>query len=99
MHPAADIKQNCQVGFKASDGKLGVQDADVGGKLADSKSTSGGVLCTFGGNTCVPCSDILDAQVGVVDMIRSFKDVELSGWSCAVTTLSSEVIKIPRACL
>ena len=25
-------------------------------------------------------------------MIRSFKDVELSGWSCAVTTLSSEVI-------
>ena len=29
-------------------------------------------------------------------MIRSFKDVELSGWSCAVTTLSSEVIKLHK---
>ena len=67
MHPAAECKQYCHVGFKASDCNLGFQDADVARKLADSKSTSGGVLCTFGSNTRVPCSNLFDAQVGVVD--------------------------------
>ena len=54
MHHTTDYRQYCHVGNKAIDGKLGLtQDADVGGNLTDSKSTSGGVLCIFGSHTCV----------------------------------------------
>ena len=43
------------VGNTASQSKFGLfQDADFAGDLADSRSTSGGVLCIFGSHTFVP---------------------------------------------
>ena len=42
-------RQHCHVGNTASPRKLGMfQGADFAGDMADSKSTSGGVLCIFG---------------------------------------------------
>ena len=45
------------MGNTAKQCKLGLfQDSDFAGDLEDSKSTSGGTLCVFGGHTFVPIS-------------------------------------------
>ena len=43
------------------------QEADLAGNLADSKSTSGGVSCIFGGHTFVPISWVSKLQTVVSD--------------------------------
>ena len=52
-HHTANNRQYCYVGKKASECKLGLfRDADIAGDVPDSKSTSSGVLCIFGSDTC-----------------------------------------------
>ena len=60
IHHTCDYKQCCHVGNTA---KLGLfQDSDFAGDLEDSKSTSGGILCTFGCHTFVPISSMCKKQ-------------------------------------
>ena len=51
-HHTSEFKQCCYVGNTAQQCRLGLfQDSDFAGDLEDSKSTSGGILCTFGSHT------------------------------------------------
>ena len=57
IHHTNDHRQYCHVGNTAQHCRLGlVQDSDFAGDPADSKSTSGGVLCIFGSRTFVSTS-------------------------------------------
>ena len=59
-------KQYCHVGNTAKQCRLGLfQDSDFAGDLEDSKSTSGGTLCVFGGHTFVPISWMCKKQTAV----------------------------------
>ena len=49
--------QHCRLGL--------FQDSDFAGELEDSKSTSGGVLCTFGSRTFVPVGWMYKKQTSV----------------------------------
>ena len=58
-HTNLDVKQEKQC-------RLGLfQDSDFAGDLEDSKSTSGGTLCTFGSQTFVPISWVCKKQTAV----------------------------------
>ena len=53
-------------GNTAKQCRLGLfQDSDFAGDLGDSKSTSGGTLCTFGSHTFVPISWMCKKQTAV----------------------------------
>ena len=55
IHHTCGYRQYCHVGNTAKQCRLGLfQDSDFAGDLEDSKSTSGGTLCIFGSDTCVP---------------------------------------------
>ena len=57
VHHTSDFRQCCQVGNTAQHCRLGLfQDSDFAGALENSKSTSGGILCTFGSRTLVTIS-------------------------------------------
>ena len=54
------------MGNTAKQCRLGLfQDSDFAGDLEDSKSTSGGILCTFGCHTFVPISSMCKKQTSV----------------------------------
>ena len=54
------------MGNTAKQCRLGLfQDSDFAGDLEDSKSTSGGTLCVFGGHTFVPISWMCKKQTSV----------------------------------
>ena len=57
IHCASGYRQYGNAGNTASKSKLSLfQDRDFACDLADSKSTSGGVLCALGSHTSVPTS-------------------------------------------
>ena len=57
VHHTCKYKQYRHVGNTAKQCRLGLfQDSDFAGDLEDSKSTSGGTLCVFGGHIFVPIS-------------------------------------------
>ena len=66
IHHTSEFKQYCQVGNTAQQCRLGLfQDSDFARDLADSKSTSGGLLCKFGIHTFVPTSWMCKKQTSV----------------------------------
>ena len=66
IHHTCEYKQYCFVGNTAKQCRLGLfQDSDFAGDLEDSKSTSGGTLCTFGSHTFVPISWMCKKQTAV----------------------------------
>ena len=66
IHHTSEYKQYCYVGNIAKQCRLGLfQDSDFAGDLEDSKSTSGGTLCVFGGHTFVPVSWMCKKQSSV----------------------------------
>ena len=66
IHHTHEYKQCCHVGDTAKQCRLGLfQDSDFAGDLEDSKSTSGGTLCVFGGHTFVPTSWMYTKQTAV----------------------------------
>ena len=66
IHHTCEYKQYCYVGSTAKQCRLGLfQDSDFVGDLEDSKSTSGGTLCIFGGHTFVPISWMCKKQTSV----------------------------------
>ena len=65
-HDTCEYKQHCHVGNTAKQCRLGLfQDSDFAGDLEDSKSTSGGTLCTLGSHTFVPISWMCKKQTSV----------------------------------
>ena len=67
-----DSRQFCHVADNASECKLGsFQDADFAGYLADSKSTSGGMLYVFDDHTLVPISSACEQHAAVSDSSTS----------------------------
>ena len=65
-HHTCEFKHYCHVGNTAQQCRLGLfQDSDFAGDLADSKSTSGGLLCIFGSRTFVPMSWMCKKQTSV----------------------------------
>ena len=66
IHHTFEDRQYCYVGKTAQHCKLGLfQDSAFAGDLEDSKSTSGGILCTFGSHTFVPISWMSKKQTSV----------------------------------
>ena len=66
IHHMSEYKQDCHVGNTAQQCRLGLfQDFDFARDLADSKSTSGGILFIFGSHTCVPKSWMCKKQTSV----------------------------------
>ena len=66
IHHTCEYKQYCHGGNTAKQCRLGLfQDSDFAGDLEDSKSTSGGTLCTFGSHTFVPISWMCKKQTSV----------------------------------
>ena len=66
IHHTCEYKQFCHVGNTAKQCRLGLfQDSDFAGDLEDSKSTSGGTLCVFGGHIFVPISWMCKKQTSV----------------------------------
>ena len=66
IHHTSEFRQYCHVGNTALQCRLGLfQDSDFAGDLEDSKSTSGGILCTFGSRTFVPTSWMCKKQTSV----------------------------------
>ena len=66
IHHTCEFKRFCHVGNTAQQCRLGLfQDSDFAGDLEDSKSTSGGPLCIFGGHTFVPTSWTCKKQTSV----------------------------------
>ena len=57
IHHTCDAAQHCRLGL--------FQDSDFAGDLEESKSTSGGVLCTFGSHMFVPMSWMCKNQTSV----------------------------------
>ena len=65
-HYTSDFKQYCHVGNTTQLCRLGLfQDSNFAGDLQDSKSTSGGILCTFGSHSFVPISWMCKKQTSV----------------------------------
>ena len=66
IHHTCEFRQNCCVGNTAQQCRVGLfQDSDFAGDLRDSKSTSGGLSCTFGSRTFVPISWMCKKQTSV----------------------------------
>ena len=66
IHHTCENKQYCHVENTAKQSRLGLfQDFDFAGDLEDSKSTSGGTLCVFGGHTFIPISWMCKKQTSV----------------------------------
>ena len=66
IHHTCEYKQYCHVGNTAKQCRLGLfQDSDFAGDLEDSKSTSGGTLCSFGSGTFVSISWMCKKQTSV----------------------------------
>ena len=66
IHHTCEYKQYCHVGDTAKQCRLGLfQDSEFARDLEDSKSTSGGTLCTFGSHTFVPISWMCKKQTAV----------------------------------
>ena len=66
IHHTSESRQHCHVGNTAHRCKFGLlQDSDLARDLDDSKSTSGGILCTFGSHTFVPISWMCKKQTSV----------------------------------
>ena len=66
IHYTCEYRQYGHVGNTAKQCRLGLfQDTDFAGDLEDSKSTSGGTLCTFGSHTFVPLSWMCKQQTAV----------------------------------
>ena len=66
IHHTCEAKQYCYVGNTEQQCRLGLlQDSDFARDLEDSKSTSGGTLCIFGGHTFVPISWMCKKQTSV----------------------------------
>ena len=66
IHHIFEYKQYCYVGNTAKQCGLGLfQDSDFAGDLEDSKSTSGGRLCSFESHTFVPISWMCKKQTSV----------------------------------
>ena len=66
IHHTCEYKRYCNVGNTAKQCRLGLfQDSEFAGDLEDSKSTSGGTLCTFGSHTFVPISWMCKKQTAV----------------------------------
>ena len=66
IHHTCAYRQYCYVGNTAHQCRLGLfQDSDFAGDLEDSKSTSGGILCSFGSHTFVPTSWMCKKQTSV----------------------------------
>ena len=66
IHYTCENKRCCHVGNAAEQCRLGLfQHSDFAGDLEDSKSTSGGTLCTFGSHTFVPISWMCKEQTSV----------------------------------
>ena len=66
IHHTSEYKKYCYVGNTAKQCRLGLfQDSDFAGDLEDSKSTSGGTLCTLGSYTFVPISWMCKKQTSV----------------------------------
>ena len=65
---------------KARDFELGLlQDADFAGNLKDSKSASGGVLCMFASQTCVPISWSCKKHTAVLHSSKEADVISLDG--------------------
>ena len=74
----SDYHQLCHVGDKASECKLGLfQDADFAGYLADTKSTSGGMICICGDHTFVPISWACNKLTAVSHSITELEVISL----------------------
>ena len=66
------------MGNTAKQCRLGLfQDSDFAGDLEDSKSTSGGTLCTFGSHTFVPISWMCKKQAAVSHSSTEFEIISL----------------------
>ena len=66
IHHTCEFKQYGHVRNTAQQCRLGLfQDSDFAGDLEDLKSTSGGLLCIFGGHTFVPTSWMCKKQTSV----------------------------------
>ena len=66
IHHTRDCRQYCHVGTTAQHCRLALfQDSDFAGDLEDSKSTSGGIPCIFGGRTFVTISWMCKKQTSV----------------------------------
>ena len=66
IHHTCEFRQHCHLGNTAQQCRSGLfQDSDFAGDLEDSKSTSGGVSCTFGSQTFVPTSWMCKKQTSV----------------------------------
>ena len=66
IHHTSEYRQYCYVGNTAQHSRVGLfQDSDFAGDLEDSKSTSGGLLCSFGRHTFVPISWMCKKQTSV----------------------------------
>ena len=66
IHHTSEYRQYCYVGNTAQQCRLGLfRDSDFAGDSEDSKSTSEGILCIFGGHTFVPISWMCKKQASV----------------------------------
>ena len=66
IHHTCEYRQYCHVGNTAEQCRLGLfQDSDFARDPEDSKSTSGGTLCSFGSHTFVPVSWMCKKQTAV----------------------------------
>ena len=66
IHHTCEYKQHCHVGNTVKQCRLELfQDSDFAGDLEDSKSTSGGTLCSCGSHTFVPISWMCKKQTAV----------------------------------
>ena len=86
MHHTSEFKQCCHVGNTAQQCRLGLfQDSDFAGDLEDSKSISGGILCTFRSHTIVPISWMCKKQTSVLHCATESENISpnagLRGWN------------------
>ena len=86
LHPShSKSNQYCHVDDNAMDCRLVLfQDADLARNLAGSKSTSGGVPCTFGTHAFVPISWMSNKQAAVshtvVLSLELYRSVQVNVW-------------------
>ena len=81
FHCTSDYRQYCHVGNAAQHCRLGLfQDSEFAGDLEDSKSTSGGVLCSFGSRTLKPISWMCKKQTSVSHQLHRIWDHLAGCW-------------------
>ena len=82
IHHTCNHKLYCHVGSTAKQCRLGlVQDSDFARDLEDSKSTSGGTLCTFGSHMFVPISWMCKKQTSVSHSLTESEIISLDAGS------------------